>query len=241
MKPEYEVPDDWGTDPLSEFIETARHNTIATFINLRPIYDHLATIHSIYQVIVENSHKTADWFALFFLLRSNAAFLGSLRFALSGQIAETYPVLRTCIEASLYGLHCVRNPDAQGVWLRRNEGDKERGKCKNEFSVGNVMTTLHRESPKTHDRIKLLYERTIDYGGHPNEKSIFSNIRRTDTDEHIGFDLVYLAGDTPAFRVCLKTCGQVAVCSLDVYRLIYSERFDLLGLTDRLKQLKKSL
>ena len=241
MKDDSDVPEGWGADPLSEFIETARHNTFATFANLRPTYNHLATIHGVFQSVIENSNRTAERFALFFLLRADAAFLGALRLALSGQIAEVYAVLRTSIEASLYGLHCIRHPDAQDIWLRRNEGDEERRRCKIEFTVSNVMATLCRESPDTHRRIKLLYERTIDYGGHPNEQSIFSNIRRTDTDEHIGFDLIYLTGDTPAFRVCLKTCGQVGVCSLDVFRLIYTERFDLLGLTARLDRLKKRL
>ena len=41
----YEVPTDWGQDPLSEFIDTTRQNTIATFANLRPQYSRLRDIH----------------------------------------------------------------------------------------------------------------------------------------------------------------------------------------------------
>jgi hypothetical protein len=41
----YEVPTDWRQDPLSEFIETTRQNTLATFANLRPQYNRLRDIH----------------------------------------------------------------------------------------------------------------------------------------------------------------------------------------------------
>lgn len=40
----YSTPPDWGADPLGEFIEAARHNTILTFANMREQYNALAEI-----------------------------------------------------------------------------------------------------------------------------------------------------------------------------------------------------
>src|SRR5712691_11655393 len=98
MSVSYKVPADWGQDALSEFIETARQNTLATFANLRPQYNRLREIHLLYHDLVNNLHNTPDWFSAFFVMRAHASYLGSVRLALSGQVPETYIVLRGCLE-----------------------------------------------------------------------------------------------------------------------------------------------
>ncbi len=87
-----------------------------------------------------------------------------------------------------------------------------------------------------------LYERTIDYGAHPNELALTTALRQTREEDVIRFDLAYLSDDsTPALALCQKTNAQVGVCSLRTFRLVLPERFDLLGLTDELGRLTAGL
>ncbi len=53
--------------------------------------------------------------------------------------------------------------------------------------------------------------------------------------------VIYLMGDGAALRLCLKTAAQVGVCALGIFRLVFKERFDLVGLTNVLDQLRKDL
>ena len=243
MRPEldYKVPKDWGSDPLSLFIENVRRNTLATFANLKPLFAHLGAVDRVYRDIIDNLHNTPDWFAAFFLFRAHCSYLASLRLSLSGQVAESYPILRSCIEAPLYGLYMTHKPDSRFVWANRHDDEKSRNACRNEFAVGKLLSVLKSVDKKIHSVVSQLYNRTIDLGGHPNEKSIFSNLRRSDSEDFIRFDLIYLATDGPTLRASLLTTAQVGIVVLDVFGTIFRERFDLLGLSHRLDELKKSV
>jgi len=225
MQNEIKAPPDWGEDELSKYIKEAWHNTYATFANLRPQYDHIKKIHLNYQKIIDNLINTPDWFPSFFLMRSHASYLGAVQLSLSGQIPETYMVLRGCLENSLYGLYVTKNPDTQEIWLKRDENDESKKKCRNEFT----------------DIAKNLYEMTIDYGAHPNERAFMSLMSQSKDEQKVDFKMYYLIGDSSPFRLCLKNSARIGVCSLDIFKLIYSHRFDILGISNKLEKLKRGL
>ena len=108
------IPPKWGEDPLSEFIDMARHNTFATYANCPEQYSILKKIHDIYKLVIDNLHKTHDPFANFFILKAHSAYLGAVRFAISGQCAEAYMVLRGCLESAIYGLYLSQNKESRG-------------------------------------------------------------------------------------------------------------------------------
>jgi hypothetical protein len=51
----------------------------------------------------------------------------------------------------------------------------------------------------------------------------------------------YLDSDSFALRLALKTTTQVGACTLSLFRAVYPERFDILGLTDLLRHVKVGL
>jgi hypothetical protein len=237
----YEVPADWGQDPLSEFIETTRQNTIATFANLRPQYNRLCNIHLFYRDLIENLNNSPDWFSAFFVPRAHASYLGSVRFALSGQVFETYMVLRGCLENALYGLYFHRNPASRETWLRRSDDQKSKDRVRSEFTVGALLRCLASVDRETHRIAKQLYDQTIDYGAHPNEEALLAMLTKTSEGDSRKYLLNYLTGGALPFQLALKTTAQVGVCSLHIFRNVYRERFDILQLTERLRQLEVGL
>ena len=240
-KSEKKVPPGWGQDSLSQFIENAWRSTYATFYNLKDWYVILRDTHLAFDTIAHNLDRTPGWFASFFLFHSHSAFLGSTRLALSGQIPETYMVLRGCIENALYGLYVSRNPNSKEIWLRRHDDAKSKQTMRKEFTVGNLLSTLKSEEVKLHAIAKELYDRAIDYGGHPNEKAFFTVMKQTEDGSKLTFHPAYLVGNEPALHVALKTCAQVGLCALSIFQCVYRERFDMLGLSDQLTSLKRGL
>jgi hypothetical protein len=235
------VPPSWADDPLSKFIQDTIGNTYATFHNLKTPYNRLNDIHIVFAKIVDNIDRTPDWFAAFFLVRSHSAFLGATRLALSGQVPEAYMVLRGCLESALYGLYVARNPGSQETWLRRHDDEARKKEVRKKFKISNLLNLLEKTDKKLRDIAGDLYERTIDYGGHPNERAFFSVAKKHDDKHKTTIQSAYLIGNELALELCLKSCAQIGLCSLSIFQLIYKERFDILGLSDQVKALKKGL
>ncbi len=232
-------PDNWGADSLSKFIDDALNNTFATFTNLAQAYDILKKIDDLYRLAIDNLVNTPDWFASFFLMRCHSCYLGAVRLALSGQTSETYMLLRGCIENSLYGLYMHLHPESQETWINRHDNDECMKKVKGEFTIKNLLMALQKIDKNLHNSIGTLYERTIDYGAHPNERALSSNLRMEKTEEHVKFTLNYMAGNSPELLLCLKTTAQVGAGGLLVFKNIYQQRFDILGISHALEKIKK--
>ena len=103
------------------------------------------------------------------------------------------------------------------------------------------MTTLRNNDPKLHATIQSLYERTIDFGGHPNERSITSSLRMETYETAVGVKQTYLHGDSPFLEHGLISCARIGLSGLYILRLVFRERFDTLNLTSGLDQLRKDL
>src|SRR5690606_21920506 len=113
---------------------------------------------------------------------------------------------------------------------------------KQDFRIGTILERLTLTNAQVAEVAKALYDRTIDYGAHPNEQALMQVLHMERAAGDIRFEVRYLTrGEEPAFGACFKTTAQVGVCSLDVFRLVISERFHLSGLDRELDQLKRDL
>lgn len=235
----YDMPTDWGADSLSRFIENVRQNTLATFTNLRPQYDALAAIDALYCGMIENLNQRPEYVAGFLLVRTHSSFRGAARSCLSGQIAETYMVLRSCLESALYGLYVVGDANRQEIWLRRHDDDASRRRVRNEFTIGKLMNHLQSIDPNTQRIAQGLYDRTIDYGGHPNECAVNTQIKAESDGSRLNFTGEYfLCGDVP-HQLSLKSSAQIGICCLDIFYNVFRDRYRILGIDERLDQIKQ--
>jgi len=235
------APPGWNDDPLSKFIQGTTENTYATFHNLKEWYNRLRNVHQAFSKIVENMDRTPDFLSSFFLVRSHSAYLAGVRLALSGQVPEAYMTLRGSLECALYGLYVARKTSVREVWLRRNEDDQAKKKVKREFKVSNLFEVLESENHKLLKITRLLYERTIDYGGHPNQQAFLSVMKQQLDESKITFQSAYMIGNEPALQLCLKSSAQIGICALSIIRQVFRERFDILGVSDDLENLKRGL
>lgn len=235
-------PPGWNQDDLSGFIETARRNTFATFVQARPVWDRLSRIDGLFRRAIEAMNNSRAWFAGFFMLRSHASYLGGVRLSVSGQLPEAYMVMRGCLENALYGLFLHENPGLRLVWLRRHEDNASRRRVREEFRIGPILDLLEAKDATTGRAARYLYERTIDYGAHPNEMALLSVLRQSNNTDSVRFDVNYLSdASTPALGLCLKTNAQIGVCGLRIFRLVIPERFTILGLPDELEEVSRGL
>lgn len=100
-----------------------------------------------------------------------------------------------------------------------------------------MLSELDKSSIATGKAARHLYEITIDAGAHPNRKTITLAMKREETVDNVFFDLSQLNNDPMMFIMALKTCPQVGICSLKTFKLVFPERFDLLGISDDIEKL----
>jgi len=147
-------------------------------------------------------------------------------------------LLRGCLESALYGLYLSHNTTSQETWLRRHVDDASRQKVRSEFTLGRLMEHLESVDQGSHTVARTLYDRTIDYGAHPNEAALTSVLSTKEQDGVTQFDLNHLSGNTPFLHACLKSCSQVGICVLDIFYNVFPERYQLLILDEDIKKAK---
>jgi len=120
-------PPGWGADPLTAFIDNARLNTFATFTNREADFVRLKDIDQLYRALIGGLINARELVSNFLLLRTHSSYLAACRLTLSGQVVETFPVLRASLESALYALFVSGDQSKQELWLRRNNKQRSFG------------------------------------------------------------------------------------------------------------------
>ena len=234
-------PPNWGVDEISKFFDNARMNEYATFANIQEEIHRLINIDALYRKIINGLNRSKYWFAGFFVLRTHSSYLAACRMCWSGQIPACYALLRSSLENALYGAYLSDNKDSQETWLRRHDSEEHKKKVRNEFKIRTMLDLAIQKNRKDGEVAVKLYDRTIDFGAHPNERALMQTLKMTKQCETVEFKMAYLEGDSDQLQLALKTTAQVGVCALSLFRPVYKERFDILGITDSLYDIKKGL
>lgn len=229
---DFKLPEWWGNDSVTTFLSDAHNNVIASMIN----YKETEVIKALIEVdgLFEETSKIIisplrESILPFFLGRSRGAYLGAVRLSLSGQVAESYALMRVCIENGLYGLYVQSDPtigedipERARIWLDRNESEIAKGNCRSEFTNANVANNLKECDEKLGKIISKLYDMTIDYGAHPNLMGAVTTGEITDTGANI--DLL-TPGDNLACRYAIQLTIQVGLSVLSIFGIIFNKRF----------------
>lgn len=233
--------EDWGRNHLSQFIDLGRRHTFETVQMFRPEFNRLVDIDSLFKRIQDNLYFTKEWFVDFFLMRTHSSFLCASNVAMCGQLPEAYMVLRGSLENALYGLYLSRHKEDVETWLRRGESLEMKNQVRNKFTNSMLLSFLQAVDPRLGELAHSLYEQTIDLGAHPNELALTSALRVEQTDTKRTFKLAYISGDSDANQLCLLTAAHIGLFGLSVFRHVFKERYDLLGISIELDKLKTTL
>ena len=121
--------------------------------------------------------------------------------ATTGHSASTFPLFRTSLEAACYAYNIWSQPELEQVWLDRNNDEKAHRKSRRAFTSAVKDTAKHLATrsfvwPGTEDWINTAYNHSIDFGAHPNPKSILPGVTMDDQrdDGMVGMNLAGVYG-----------------------------------------------
>ena len=148
---------------------------------------------------------------------------------------EAFCLIRSVIETAWYALHIAHDPNGTQraeCWLRRNESDDTKRRCKQEFTVSRVVAT-HRSCDATiAAQLYNLYEMTIDVGAHPNQLGAMGSMTSSEDVDRVTYAVGILHPAPLPVLVTVKTAVEAAIGALKVFAKIFPERFRLVGLDE---------
>ncbi|MEQ1936068.1 MAG: hypothetical protein ABL962_19615, partial [Fimbriimonadaceae bacterium] len=179
--------------------------------------------------------------AALLLIRSHVAYRGACGHALSGAAAETYPLVRSCLEYAGYALLIHGTPEKGEVWVSRHDDEAALQAVRSNFSVGKVQAAIAAANADKARAYKTLYDRSIDFGAHPNIHGLASNMKIIEKGKDRIVQIVYLHTDGVQMQSSLKTTAQAGVCALEIFQEAFPERFQEMGVTDTLARVRQHL
>jgi hypothetical protein len=82
---------------------------------------------------------------------------------------------------------------------------------------------------------------SVDFGGHPNERSVTGNMKMVEESDRRVMLAILQHGDGPQLDMALKTVAQCGMVCLEMLQVIYSAKFQLLGISAAMHDLRRGL
>ena len=230
-------PPEWENDPLSAFFKDAEYNDRVTALNFPKVFDLLSRVHILlkrFEEAIEKDNRQEYLVARFLVVRSHSSFLAAIRLAMSGQVSEAFPVLRSAIESTWYALHIAKDPkgtERSEIWLRRNENEAAKARCKSQFTVTKVKQTHEALDASTAKELQGIYENLIDFGAHPNQFGVMTSMKKkSESEKQTNFSVGILYPERLPVLFALRMAVGVAIDTLKTFQLVFPERFTLAGI-----------
>lgn len=193
------------TSNLRAYLAAAVESEQAVLKEHEEIIHYLEELDSLFHKLVSGKAYGAHPVCNLLAMNAHASFLAAVSTALRGQAPPTFMILRGCLESALYAYLVEAEPSDGDVWVKRNENQAA---VKANFNANRALQKLERRDRHLSSMAKESYQWTIEFGAHPNSRSVLSHVR-LGGDEHDGYQvsLTYLhAENSAAVTGCLGAC-----------------------------------
>jgi hypothetical protein len=197
-------PPGYVRDELTKFLDNERHNQHATYFVKPEMVGKLVDIDAQFFTVSKNWLNPDSEILAQLLLKCHSAFRAATGLAMAGQACEATAICRSMLEFAAYALHMHRDPTLEEVWLNRLTDDASLKKQKKAFHHVDVLASVKAANRHARDRFENLYQRTIDFGGHPNERSVTGNLKMVKEPGKRKYDCHYAARRRLGARSCAK-------------------------------------
>ncbi|CAN7145237.1 hypothetical protein ACFFQ5_07335 [Pseudomonas brassicacearum] len=120
------------------------------------------------------------------LINSRFLLMTAFRVGLTGHAAGVYPILRTALETACYALLMTEDESQTltKIWMSRNDSPDDLKTCKKAFQapIKAAQKIANKRGPGLGDWMYKLYESSIDFGAHPNAKTVTLHTRMYDDE-----------------------------------------------------------
>ena len=237
------VPTGWSDDDLTKFLDIARQHQLATFANKKSATQMIIEIDRSYCRVIDDWRENPPDLKLPLLLffRAHCSYRAAASCAFAGHAIELFPLLRSMLEQGGYAILLNDDSELKKVWLSRENSRTARDKVRKKFTIGNIKSAIASSNPALARLVDSLYERTIDFGAHPNELSVKGGVRVEEVATQKQVSNIYLHDGGLVLEHSLLTLAQVGACVLLIFQEIFREQFERLDISSELLRLREKL
>lgn len=230
-------PPGWQRESITQYLDAVRANQFATFHNKRIVVQDICRLDRGFAETLEGWRDPDPFFPALLLLRSHAAFRASAGLAMAGQGAEAPCLRRLTLECAGYAAMIHRDESLAEVWLRRSDNEQARNQVRAMFNIGRMTVAVRQLDTTLADVFSRLYEDAIDFGAHPNELMMTSNLKMERQGDVCLLQSIYLQGEGMALDVALKRTVQVGLWCAKVFVALYPARTAEFGISAAINEI----
>jgi hypothetical protein len=233
-------PQNWGRDKLSKFLNNTFINTFATFEEppFKKYYELVSSVNELFYKVRDAYDFAKPEGPTLLFLQSHSCFLAAVRLIISGQLIDSWPVLRACIESALYGYEVYINPPHWEKYCNRDKGQQKLEECLNIFQAENILKSYRSDLKK----LEKLYYKSLTEGAHPNIRGLKRRVQiRITNGKHERF-VKYLFGELNEYKSELLSCRNIGLEVLKLIFKVYKDKLIELGFNRLLEsEIKKNI
>jgi hypothetical protein len=236
-----QAPPTWADDELTRYIDNARHNQWATFHNKRPQIQKLIAIDAELAKVTEGWTNPDREIPAQLFLRCMASFRAACSHAMAGQVREVFVSARVQLEDAGMAVHLHRDQSLEEVWLRRNDSAGAERKQRDACAIHLVIKSVKAANRHAGERFEKLYKEAIDFGAHPNQRAVTAHLKIAQGADQLTMNAVMQHGDGVQLDYGLKFAAQCGVVCLEMLEIPFKAKFEILGISAAILELRKGL
>jgi FAD/FMN-containing dehydrogenase len=237
-------PPGWEEPKLTAFFESLWANTVATFAQKKEAHRLCCIDELMFEVASgwKGGSPTAQTIVpLMMYFRAHSAFRSAYALGMGGATVEGMAGLRQSLEFAGYAALVHDDGSLAQVWWDRDQTADSEKNVRRAFTHGAVQAAIRKSDARLADIYDDLYDRVIQFGAHPNEKSISGSLKLDVQKAETRLLQIYLQGDGPQLDHWIHTANQVGICVLKVFEYIHVKRFADLSMTAKIGALSGGL
>jgi hypothetical protein len=232
---------------LASFITRVQANQEGNRQRFPDQYRIIERVDTCFVVVSEHLAYAKPLFIGPMFLRAHYAYKTAASMTLAGQVPESFVVMRSCLEYAGYALaifadpHLEDEPSREHVFVNRHADEASMRLQKQEFQIIKVEKIITYYDPKLGNIFRFLYNRSIDYGGHPNPHGMLTAMNIDKEDEKItSITTLALTVEPLPLIFAMKSAAQVGLTALYVFREMFKAKFELLGIRVEMDALRNA-
>jgi hypothetical protein len=226
-------------DNLIPFFELVASNQKANIANHPTWYDLIRRVNICLATAGQNMVNPRPVMCAVLFLRCQYAYKTAAGMALAGQAVEAFVMMRSCLEYAGYALAIFNNPALEHIFANRHVSTTDMEAQKQAFRISEVKKVIDTFDKRLAELFSIFYQRTIDFGGHPNPHAAFSAMAVAPNSADKSFINYAMVTDTTTLQHAMKSVVQIGLTALYIFQHIFKAKFELLGIRAEMDRLRK--
>jgi len=221
---------------LTRFIEAIQRNQQGNQVRFPDQYELIRRVDKCFVDVSAHLANAKPVFTGPMFLRSHYAYKTAASMTLAGQVPESFVMMRSCLEYAGYALAIfadpgiVDTPSREELFVNRHADALSMKAQKEEFKIGKIVQTIIKFDQKLANVFQFLYQRSIDYGGHPNPNGMLTAMSIDKEDGKLSsITTLALTVEPLPLQFAMKSVTQVGLTSLNIFQQMFEAKFELLG------------